>query len=273
MHGAGNDYVYVDAFTRPAEIRGVDWPDAARRLSDRRFGIGGDGLILIERPVSSAAGEARMRIWNADGTEAEMCGNGIRCVAKFLVDRGLAEPPVRIETRAGVLAVEVERGPDGKVARARASVGAPRAIEPGVRLSAAGRAWEGVRVSMGNPHYVIFVGDIDAAPVGEAGPAIERHPLFPDRTNVEFVEVVSSEEVRQRTWERGAGETLACGTGASAVCVAGATTGRTGRRVVVHLRGGDLEIEWADGGEVFMTGPAAEVFEAEIDPAAIAPPR
>lgn len=272
MHGAGNDYVYVDARTERLPD-GLEWPEAARRLADRRFGVGGDGLIAILPPTVPGA-DARMRIWNADGSEAEMCGNGIRCVAKYLHDKNVDGcKQFRIETAAGVLAVDVEAGPDGRAERARVSMGRPRHLAGPLPLEAAGRRWTVVLVSMGNPHCVLFVdGDVDAFPVETVGPAIERHEAFQNRTNVEFVEVLSRTEVRQRTWERGSGETLACGTGACAVCVAAAATGRTERDVRVHLRGGDLDVSWIVHGEVLLSGPVAEVFEAEVDPAAIARP-
>ncbi|MFA5026643.1 MAG: diaminopimelate epimerase [Candidatus Methylomirabilota bacterium] len=273
MHGAGNDYVYVNGFTERIE----DPPQAARRLADRHFGIGGDGLILI---LPSATADLRMRIWNADGSEAEMCGNGIRCVAKYASDRGLVRRrAITVETGAGVLALELFPGPDGKVGRVRVDMGMPRIArgeipmlggpeeEPALDqpLPLSPEPFRVTAVSMGNPHCVLFVEAVEHCPVALLGPRIETHPVFPRRTNVEFVELLSRTEVRQRTWERGSGETLACGTGAAAVCVAGALTGRTERRILVHLEGGDLEMEWAEDGRVFMTGPAVEVFSGEID--------
>jgi diaminopimelate epimerase len=270
MHGAGNDYVYVDCFAQPVP---AGLPELARRISDRRFGVGGDGLILI-RPSERA--DARMQMLNADGSEAEMCGNGIRCVAKYVYDHGICRrDELRIETGAGVLAVQVETD-GGSVRQVRVDMGPP-ILEPAripttlpgdpvadVPLEVAGRRLNVTCVSMGNPHCVIFVPAATDELVLGLGPQIETGPHFPARVNVEFVEVIGAGEVRQRTWERGSGETWACGTGASAVCVAGVLTGRTDRRIVNHLRGGDLILEWSEAdGRVYMTGPAEEVFCGE----------
>lgn len=273
MHGAGNDYVYIDGFNQqvaePAEL--------ARQIGDRHFGVGSDGLILI---LPSKVADVRMQMFNADGSEAEMCGNGIRCVAKYAYEHDLARKEVvKVETGAGVLTLQLFPEADGQVRRVQVNMGEPRltrgeipvlgpadeqALE--IEIKAAGMTLQGSCVSMGNPHCVIFVEDVDTFPVCEIGPYIENHSLFPQRINVEFVQVLSPNEVRQRTWERGAGETLACGTGASAVTVAGVLTGRTERRIVNHLRGGDLELEWLASGEVLMTGPAEEVFTGEYSP-------
>jgi diaminopimelate epimerase len=273
LHGAGNDYIYINGFDQP-----IDNPARlAVELSDRHFGIGGDGLILI---LPSAVADARMRVFNADGSEAEMCGNGIRCVAKYAFDHGLvAAREIAIETAAGVMSLQLRVNARNKVDRVRVDMGRPRLTrgeipmtgDPdsqvvGMELKVLDRTFHLTGVSMGNPHCVIFVDNVDEFPVDKYGPAIEKHPLFPNRTNVEFVEVVSATEVKQRTWERGSGETLACGTGASAVTVAGVLSGRTGRSLVNHLRGGKLEMEWAENGHVFMTGPAVQVFEGEYDP-------
>lgn len=258
MEGLGNDYVYVDCLAGPID----DPPGVARIVSDRHFGIGSDGLILIE---PSEVADVRMRMFNADGSEAEMCGNGVRCVAKYALDHGLVEGDgVRVETGAGVLSIAVEKGPDGLVRRATVEMGRPRFGGAGPvvdeALEVAGRIVLLTAVSMGNPHAVVFVEDVANHPVAEIGAAIEVAPRFPGRTNVEFVEVLGRGEVRQRTWERGSGETLACGTGACATVVAGVLGGRTDRRVVVHLAGGDLEIEWGADDVVRKTGPAREVF-------------
>lgn len=272
MHGLGNDYVYVNCFEETVP----DPASIAIRVSDRHVGIGSDGLILI---LPSECADARMRIFNPDGSEAEMCGNGLRCVAKFVHDHGISRNnPLTIETGAGLLTVDLETGPSGLVERVRVDMGVPRLTrqeipmlgEPAdgrvvsLPLVAGDREFWVTAVSMGNPHCVIFVDSVDSFPVGTYGPLIEHHPLFPRRTNVEFVQVLSRSEVRQRTWERGAGETLACGTGASAVCVAGVLNGLTDRRIVNHLRGGDLELEWSDVGNLYMTGPATEVFHGEM---------
>ncbi|TYO99304.1 diaminopimelate epimerase [Geothermobacter ehrlichii] len=271
MHGAGNDYVYVNGFEET-----IDNPEElAVRVSDRHFGIGSDGLILI---LPSDRADVRMRIFNADGSEAEMCGNGVRCVAKFVYERGLVRKErLIIETGAGLLPVELFPDAGGRVDRVRVGMGEPRLTRGEIPMAGpaderavdipfevAGRTLRATCVSMGNPHCVIYVDDVDAFPVAELGPQIERHPLFPQRTNVEFVQVLSQGEVRQRTWERGAGETLACGTGAAAVTVAGVLTGRSGRRIVNHLAGGDLVLEWLEAGPVLMTGPATEVFSGEF---------
>jgi len=271
MHGAGNDYVYVNGF----EERVDDPVRAARLVSDRNFGIGSDGLILI---LPSEVADVRMRMFNADGSEAEMCGNGIRCVAKYAYERGLArKTQLAIETGNGVRRVELLTDGADKVERVRVGMGAPRLLRAEIpmggpadhqavdfELEVGERIVRATCVSMGNPHCVVYVDDVEAFPVREVGPRIEHHPLFPRRINVEFVQLLGPGEVRQRTWERGAGETLACGTGASAVTVAGVLTGRTERRIVNHLRGGDLELEWLEGGEVLMTGPAVEVYSGEI---------
>ena len=274
MHGAGNDYVYVDGFREQVK----DPAALAVAVSDRHFGIGSDGLILI---LPSKAADLRMRMFNADGSEAEMCGNGIRCVAKYAWDHGLVEKrEIAVETGAGVLTLQLF--PDGrnKVARVRVDMGEPRLArgeipmaggDPQARvldegLTVLDRIFSISCVSMGNPHCVVFVEDVDAFPVAHYGAAIERHPLFPRRTNVEFIQVLSRREIRQRTWERGAGETLACGTGASAATVACVLARRTERRLQNHLAGGTLEMEWAENGRIYMTGPAVQVFEGDYQP-------
>jgi diaminopimelate epimerase len=258
---------------RFTKMHGANLPELARRMADRRFGVGGDGLICIH---PSERADARMQMFNADGSEAEMCGNGIRCVAKYVYDHGICRREVlRIETGAGLLTLTVE--PDqGKVRRVRVDMGSPileasriPTTLPGnpvveVPLDIPGVALVATCVSMGNPHCVIFVPEATDELVLGIGPRIETDPRFPARTNVEFVEILGRGEVRQRTWERGSGETWACGTGASAVCVAGVLTGKTDRRIVNHLRGGDLELEWSEEeGHVYMTGPAEEVFSGE----------
>jgi diaminopimelate epimerase len=266
MHGCGNDYVVVDGFADE-----VDDPVAlARVVCDRRFGVGADGLLLA---LPSTAADLRMRMFNVDGSEAEMCGNGLRCLVKLAVERGRVAPGprLRVETGAGVLDVEVER--DGPVVdEVTIDLGAPRLDRASIPMRGSGGRvvdepldvdGEGLRVtalSLGNPHVVAFVADVDAAPLERLGPRVEHHEAFPRRTNLELVEVLSRDEVRQRTWERGCGETLACGTGACAVAVAGALTGRTDRALLVHLRGGDLRVEWRDDDHVLLSGPAVEVF-------------
>jgi diaminopimelate epimerase len=278
MHGAGNDYVYVDCFAQPTPD---DPADLARRVADRHFGIGGDGLILI---TPSNVADARMRMFNADGSEAEMCGNGVRCVAKYVHDHGIAtRPTLTIETGRGVLDLELDVV-DGRAERVRVDMGEP-ILAPAdipttlpVNPTAAGPAGNHVVdvdlplpdetlrvtcVSMGNPHCVTFVDRLTDRWVLDVGPRVEADPRFPNRVNAEFVEVISPAEVRMRVWERGSGETLACGTGACAVCVAGVLAGLTARKILAHLPGGDLELHWADDNHVYMTGPAVEVFSGE----------
>jgi len=271
MHGCGNDYVYIDCRER-------EFPDPARlavRLSDRHFGVGGDGIILI---LPSAQADYRMRMFNADGSEAEMCGNGIRCFAKYLYDRGLVKgDEARIETGAGIRIVRIT-AEGGKARRVRVNMGAPRlersqipmqgppgqALNDELSIDVPGQgplSFRFTAVSMGNPHCIIYVDDTDRYPVALYGPLIENHRLFPRRTNVEFVQVLSAGEAKMRVWERGSGETLACGTGASATCVAGVLNQKTDRVLLLHLLGGDLELEWAADGNVYLTGPAEQVFE------------
>jgi len=270
MHGIGNDYVYVDCF----EQQVADPARLAVAVSDRHFGVGGDGLILV---CPSEHADVRMRMFNADGSEAQMCGNGVRCVAKYAFDHGRTDAnPMRVETAAGEKQIQLELGEDGTVRAATVNMGPPileaaqipvnvprgKPVDVGLRLSS--RAFQMTCVSMGNPHAVIYTEDVASVPLASLGPEIETHPLFPQRVNVHFVEVHSPEEVTMRTWERGSGITLACGTGASAVCVAGVLTGRSGRKIVAHLPGGDLRLEWREADEnVYMTGPAAEVFTGE----------
>jgi diaminopimelate epimerase len=283
LHGAGNDYIYVNGF----EEKVLDPAALAVRMSDRHFGVGTDGLILVLPPQER--GDVRMRMFNADGSESEMCGNGARCLAKFAVDRGLVKVDVRgqtigsaragtvrVETLAGLREIELWRDAGGRIARGTVGMGRP-ILEPAeipVRTSGA-RAVdvpiivdaESLRmtcVSMGNPHAIFYVERAADWPLATLGPLIERHEMFPARTNVHIVQVVSPREVIMRTWERGSGLTLACGTGASAVCVAGVLTGRTDRRILAHVPGGDLELEWPrDDAEVRLTGPMEEVFTGE----------
>lgn len=273
MHGAGNDYVYVNGFEEQVE----DPETLARQVSHRQFGIGADGLILI---LPSEVADVRMRMFNLDGSEGEMCGNGIRCVAKYAYDHGLVENlEISVETASGLRTLLMSTGPSGLVDRVQVNMGAPglkRGDIPmsgpvseqavSISLPVDKQKYEVTCVSMGNPHAVIFVDDVEQFPVAEIGRLIENHSWFPERINVEFVQVLSATEVIQRTWERGSGETLACGTGASAVTVAGVLTGRTERKILNHLHGGDLELEWLENGPVMMTGPAVEVFSGKYDP-------
>jgi diaminopimelate epimerase len=272
MHGAGNDYVYVDCF---AETLPTDPAELARRISDRRFGVGGDGLILI-CPTDGA--DAEMRMFNADGSYSEMCGNGIRCVAKYVYDHAICRSnPLRIESAGRIFTLELNVE-HGSVASVRVDMGEP-ILTPGQiptnlrspsgpdqpvvnqPITVGDRTFEVTTVSMGNPHCITFVDKATDDWVLGVGPKLEIASEFPKKVNCEFVEVLSRTELRQRTWERGSGETFACGTGASAVCVAGVLSGRTDRKITIHLLGGDLQLEWnAENNHVYKTGPAVEVF-------------
>ncbi|MDO5553230.1 MAG: diaminopimelate epimerase [Planctomycetia bacterium] len=276
MQGAGNDYVYVDCFNETLP----DSPDVlAGKVADRHFGIGSDGLVLI---CPSELADAQMRMFNPDGSESEMCGNAIRCVAKYLFDHRICQKEqMTIQTGAGLLTitVEVERG---RVVRARVDMGEPvlqADLVPTTLQSCSGEGpvvlvpllvdgavFNATCVSMGNPHAVFFVDAITDRHITEYGPKIETHASFPRRTNVEFVEILTRGELRMRVWERGTGETMACGTGACATAVAAVLAGVADRHVTIHLRGGDLEIDWNEQtNHVIMTGPAVEVFSGEID--------
>lgn len=269
MEGLGNDYIYVDCMAgEPAS----DWENLSIRMSDRHFGVGADGIILI---MPSKVADFRMRMFNADGSEGKMCGNGSRCVAKYVYDNGLTrKTEVTLETLAGIKVLKMHLGADGKVDTVTVDMGEPILTAAEVpALSASDRMVEETlptakhgdfavtAVSMGNPHGVIFVDEITDELVLGAGPELERHSAFPDRANIEFVKVIDGETVQMRVWERGSGETLACGTGACATAVAAALTGRTNRKVTVKLIGGDLSIEWNEkDNHVYMTGPARTVF-------------
>lgn len=269
MHGIGNDYIYIDARDRNLD----NIPALAVRMSDRHFGVGGDGIILV---YNSDAADFKMRIYNADGSEAEMCGNGIRCFAKFVYDRKFIQSPhMTIETLGGIKTIDCTVS-NGRVQSARVDMGIPVFEREKIPMTGLGKAVEELitlddgtqyritAVSMGNPHCVVYIDNVNGFPVETIGKQIENHPMFPKRTNVEFVTVVSTGEVVQRTWERGSGETLACGTGASAVCAAGVVTGRTTRKLISHLKGGDLLLEWDEATDhLFKTGPAEEVFSGE----------
>lgn len=269
MQGAGNDYIYLDCF-RNSPPR--DPSDLSRAMSNRHFGIGSDGLILI---CPSERADAKMRMFNADGSEAEMCGNGLRCVAKYVYDHALVrKPTLQIETGCGILKVDLEIA-DGKVRGATIDMGEPilesRRIPTtlsgpptDIPLMVGDHSFRVTCVSMGNPHCVIFVDAITDLLVLGIGPKIEKHQAFPKRTNVECVRVNNPDDVTVRVWERGSGETLACGTGACAVAVAGVVTGRTKRQIVAHLPGGDLGLNWSEAdNHVYLTGPAVEVFSGD----------
>ena len=273
MHGISNDYVYISTFDQPEE----DWEQLAIRLSDRRTGIGGDGIILV---CPSDVADAKMRIFNADGSEGMMCGNGIRCVGKFVYDKGLVpadKTTVTIDTLSGIKTLELTVR-DGKVQSARVDMGAAiltpaeipvvfdkeRMIDEGLNVD--GREWKVTAVSMGNPHCVTFVDDVDGLALEKLGPHFEHHPAFPERVNTEFVKVIDDHTLQMRVWERGSGETWACGTGACATAVAACLNGfcKKGEDITVRLRGGDLVINYTDE-TVIMTGPASTVFEGEVE--------
>lgn len=270
MHGIGNDYVYVNCFEEsvknPAEV--------SKFVSDRHFGIGSDGLILIS---PSAIADFRMNIYNADGSQAEMCGNGIRCVAKYVYDYGLTDKTeISVETLAGIkyLRLQVE---NGKVASVEVNMGAP-ILEPkeipvaveespvvNVPVEVKGKIYHMTCVSMGNPHAIIFMNNVKDLDIAAIGPYFENHTVFPKRTNTEFVEVLDRNTVNMRVWERGSDETLACGTGACATTVACILNDKTESEVTVHLLVGDLKIRWdREANQVYMTGPATVVFDGEI---------
>lgn len=274
MHGAGNDFVVIDGAKEqiPEELL----PSVARHACDRNFGIGADGLILV---LPSRSANFRMRVINSDGSEAEMCGNGVRVFAKYAFDRKLhTDPVMTIETLGGVKTLKLDTT-GGKVRTARVDMGEPRLLRSEIPmkgantnvicepLKVAGKKIDITCVSMGNPHCVTFVDNVDSYPIEKIGPDVENHPSFPQRTNTEFVEIISPKEIKMRVWERGAGETLACGTGSCASVVATVLNDKTTRKVTVHLRGGDLLIEWLGDNRLYMTGPAEEVFEGKVSAA------
>jgi diaminopimelate epimerase len=262
-HGTGNDFVVVEDLTDRYRLT----PEFVRAVCDRHFGIGGDGLIRI---APGRQAPFFMDYRNADGSLAEMCGNGVRVVGKYLAEREFVSTAFDLETRAGVKRLELHAADDGTIDQVTADMGAPSFDRAEVPMTGSGEPLKetldvdgqtvvATCLSMGNPHAVLFVEDVDAAPVTTLGPRLETHPAFPNKTNVEFVQVVDQWLVRQRTWERGVGETLACGTGACAAAVASQVRGFTGRELVVELRGGRLSLAWSPGGTVRMTGPAREV--------------
>ena len=270
MHGAGNDYIYVNAMQEQV----LNPSEMALRISDRHFGIGSDGLVLI---MASECADFRMRMFNSDGSESEMCGNASRCIGKYVFDNGLTDKQsVTLETKAGIKVLDLTIV-DGKVSTVRVDMGEP-ILEPvnipmdfpgdyaiQVPVTVRGKEYLLNGVSMGNPHAVIFTEGIDSLNLPVIGPDFEHNELFPKRTNTEFVEIIDNEHVRMRVWERGAGETLACGTGACAVLVAGVLSGNLHRKAKVDLLGGTLQIEWnAENNHVYMTGDAVTVFEGEI---------
>lgn len=269
MHGAGNDYIYVNTL-----LYDVNGPNSASvRWSDRHKGIGGDGLVLICRPTTDAA-DYRMRIFNADGSEAMMCGNASRCIGKYLYERGLTDKTeIKLETLSGIKTLMLHLDSEGKTVE---SVTVDM-LEPltenhrqyadlsGGILLAEGRRFEGTFVCMGNPHFVTFLNDIDTIDIARYGAVMERDSNFPERCNIEFAQILSDGAIRTRVWERGSGITMACGTGACATAVAAALTGRASRRSEIRMDGGTLQIEWrTTDNHVYMTGPAEIVFDGEI---------
>lgn len=269
MHGCGNDYVYVNAFQEKV----VNPVDFSIKVSHRRFGVGSDGLIMI-CPTPQA--DVEMKMYNADGSMSEMCGNGIRCVAKYSVDHNIVKnkpASIKVLTGAGIKEIKLVYNASKIVDACVVNMGVPELAglkipvkidKPEVvlqKIKILDREFEMTCASMGNPHCVVYVDDVKNFEVEKYGKVLENHELFPKRTNVEFVQIISKSEVIQRTWERGSGETWACGTGASAVCVAGILTGKTGNKILNHLTGGDLTLEWEGRGKpLFMTGPATEIF-------------
>ena len=272
MHGLGNDYVYMDAINQKIENRS----ELAKFVSDRHFGIGSDGLILI---CPSEKADFRMQMFNQDGSEAEMCGNGIRCVGKFVYDKGLTKKEtITVETLAGIKTL-VMTAKNGKIETARVDMGEP-ILEPekipvisnenpvkNLKLEAEDKKFIFTCVSMGNPHAVTFIKeDVNKFDICKYGAKLEVNKAFPKKANIEFINVIDDKTLKMRVWERGAGETLACGTGACAVTVSAILNGYTKRAVTVHLLGGDLKIEWnKNDNHVYMTGPATTVFEGKID--------
>lgn len=270
MHGAGNDYIYVNTL-----LYDVNDPNSASiKWSDRHKGIGGDGLVLICRPTTDAA-DYRMRIFNADGSEAMMCGNASRCIGKYLYERGLTDKTeIKLETLSGIKTLMLHLDSEGKTVE---SVTVDM-LEPltenhrqyadlsGGILLAEGRRFEGTFVCMGNPHFVTFLKDIDTIDIARYGAVMERDSNFPERCNIEFAQILSDGAIRTRVWERGSGITMACGTGACATAVAAALTGRASRRSEIRMDGGTLQIEWRSAdNHVYMTGPAEIVFDGEIE--------
>lgn len=271
MHGIGNDYVYVNCFEETVE----DPNAVSKRVSDRHFGIGSDGLILI-KPSDRA--DFEMDMYNSDGSQGAMCGNGIRCVAKYVYDYGLTEKTqISVDTKSGIKYLDLTIGGDGKVALVKVNMGSPELTAARIPIvsekeqviaepiTVQGKTYQMTGVSMGNPHAVVYIDDVKGLDIEKVGPYFEHHEAFPDRVNTEFVRVIDRKNVEMRVWERGAGETLACGTGACATAVACILNGYTEDTVTVHLLGGDLLIHWdREANLVYMTGPAAVVFDGEI---------
>lgn len=278
MHGQGNDYVYVNGFAE-TDIESHDLNQLARTISDRHRGVGSDGLILAVPPTpkaTQAGAHARMRMFNVDGSEGDMCGNGVRCLAKLVHDENVSTAhPLLIETGNGILTLEYTTDAAQKIETVTVDMGVPRfepdqvPIDTTIATPVAEHTWQVtvddqplqlVAVNTGNPHAVLFVDDLATVDLHRLGPALENHNAFPRRANIHFAQIASPDTIHVLHWERGSGPTLACGTGATAVCVAAAATGRAHRMVTTHLPGGPLTIDWRDNDHAFMTGPAEEAF-------------
>jgi len=277
MHGLGNDFILIDCLNKSlGDSSFVSY--LAKKLCDRNFGIGADGLILI---LPSSKADLKMRIFNYDGSEAQMCGNGIRCFAKYAYENKLvSKNKFAVETLAGIITPELifQDLKDKKVLRIKVNMGTPKlrrreipmngedtpiVVDETLKINPE-QTFKITCVSMGNPHCITFVNDVQSIPVDEIGPKIENHSLFPEKTNVEFIQILNRKEINFRVWERGVGETLACGTGACAALVATVLNNKTDRKATIHLPGGDLDVRWADDGYVYMTGPAELVFKGEM---------
>ncbi|MFB0919558.1 MAG: diaminopimelate epimerase [Oscillospiraceae bacterium] len=270
MQGCGNDYVYVNCF----EEKITDRPELSKFVSNRNFGVGSDGLICI---CPSEIADFKMDFYNADGSSAQMCGNGIRCVGKFVFDKGLTDKKrITVETLAGIKTLDLNVG-EGKIQSVRVDMGSPEFRPQYIPVAEHGKNFINRSVivgdeeffvtalSVGNPHAVVFVKDVDALDLKTIGPKFENHPLFPERVNTEFVELIDRNTIKMRVWERGSGETLACGTGATASAAASMLNGHTENSVTVRLRGGELFIEWdRDKNKLYMSGPAVTVFDGEL---------
>ena len=261
MEGAGNDFVVIDMLGAIDQLPLPDLPSFARKICDRHFGVGADGLILV---LPSDKADYKMQVINSDGSEAEMCGNGIRCFARYIWESsGDKKEVISVETIAGVI-VPTIISEGSKFIGVEVDMGVPKDEELNETLKVEGNSYKINKISTGNPHCVIFVDDIDSINLSEMGPVIENLPQFPDRTNVEFAKILNKGEIALKVWERGAGATLACGTGACATVAAAILNDLTDRKVVVHLPGGDLEIEWAQDKHLLMRGPAEKVFEGKL---------
>jgi len=274
MHGLGNDFILIDCLHKSlGDSSFLSY--LSKKLCDRNFGIGADGVILI---LPSSKTDLRMRIFNSDGTEAQMCGNGIRCFAKYAYENKLIfKIKFTVETLAGIITPELIFK-DKEISGIKVDMGIPKLKRREIPMEGKDtlmvvnetlkinpkQIFKITCVSMGNPHCIIFVNDVQSIPVDEIGPKIENHPLFPEKTNIEFIQVLNKQEINFRVWERGVGETLACGTGACAALVAAVLNKKTDRQALVHLPGGDLSIQWADNGHIYMAGPAELVFKGEI---------